>query len=427
MGRIERIDAYQVLDGRGDPTLEVVVGLAGGAEGSAIVPSGRSKGKHEALELRDGDQGVFGGKGVHRAASNVKGRIAQELVGLEGRSQAQLDSLLVELDGTRDFSNLGANAAVGVSMAFSRACAAEAAVPLYEYLNPPGPHELPMPMVSIIGGGLHADNPLEFQDFLVVPVGASSFSESIHMAWRVRTAAGEIVRQMGHPLLVGDGGGYAPPLRSNRLAAELVLRAIERAGYRPGEDLSLAFDMAANHFRRGEMYLVDGNPMPMDQYSALLKEWMAAFPIVSMEDPFDEEDVGSWSAFTGEVGAQVQLVGDDLFVTNPDRLASGVETHLANAILVKPNQIGTLTQTVRVIEQAKAANYGVVVSIRSGETEDAFISDLAVAFSAGQIKLGSLARSSRVAKFNQLLRIEHRMGKGATFAGRSRLRGSTLP
>jgi enolase len=276
---------------------------------------------------------------------------------------------------------------------------------------------LPLTQISIIGGGLHADNPLEIQDFLVVPLGADTFHESVHMAWQVRTAAGELVREMGHPLLVGDGGGFAPPLRRNQLAIELVLRAIERAGFRPGEDLALAMDIAANHLWSEGEYILDAKRIPRPEFIDLLAGWCEKFPIISIEDPFDEDDTESWRSLTARVGTLVQLVGDDLFVTNPTKLAHGIDEHLGNAILIKPNQIGTLTQTMAVVAQAHQAGFGTVVSIRSGESEDAFITDLAVATSAGQIKLGSLARASRTAKFNNLLRIEHNHGTEVPYAG----------
>ena len=415
MPAISEVKALQVLDGRGDPTLEVRVVLDSGAEGRAIVPAGKSKGRHEALELRDGDPARYRGNGVLKAGKNVEELIGPALKGRDPSDQAGVDALLRELDGTGNFGRLGSNAAIGVSLACARAAAAGAGLPLHVSLNREGAYELPLPQVSIIGGGLHADNPLEFQDFLVVPIGADSFSEAVHMAWSVRRAAGARVRDMGHPLLVGDGGGFAPPLRKNHLAVELVLSSIEDAGYRPGEDVVVALDVAANHLREGDGYIVDGSPIPREALVDLFGQWVKRYPIASIEDPFDEDDFAPWQALTSAIGETVQLVGDDLFVTNPGRLASGIEKGMANAVLVKPNQIGTLTETLAVIHQAQTAGYEVVLSIRSGETEDAFIADLAVATGAGQIKLGSLARSSRVAKFNQLLRIESMLGPNAVF------------
>ena len=415
MSVIAEVRALQVLDGRGDPTLEVRIVLDSGVEGWAIVPAGKSKGRHEALELRDGDPRLYKGKGVLKAKENVEKIIGPELKGRDPAEQARIDGLLRDLDGTDGYSRLGSNAAIGVSLACARAGAAAAGLPLHVYLKPEGPYRLPLPQVSIIGGGLHADNPLEFQDFLVLPVGAKSFSEAVHMAWLVRQAAGARVRDLGHPLLVGDGGGFAPPLRRNQLAVELVLSAIEDAGFRPGADVALAMDVAANHFRKDDGYVVDGSFVPREGMVDLLTDWARQYPIVSMEDPFDEEDLQSWEVLTAKIGATVQLVGDDLFVTNPQRLADGIERGIANAILVKPNQIGTLTETLAAIEQARRAGYEVVLSIRSGETEDSFIADLAVATATGQIKLGSLARSSRVAKFNQLLRIERILDPKAPF------------
>jgi enolase len=414
---IAAIDAFQVLDGRGDPTLSVTVTLESGDRGTVLLPAGKSKGRDEALELRDGIVEEFRGKGVHEAARTVREVIASRLVGMDPSNQAEIDQALIELDGTANFSKLGSNAVLGVSVASARAAAREGRRPLFQVIGPDGSYTLPIPQVSIIGGGMHADNPLEVQDFLVVPIGAESFSEAVRMTWEVRTAAGELVRGMGHPALVGDGGGFAPPLRRNQLALDLVMNAIERAGFRPGEDLALALDVAANHLRSGEGYTLDGDWDTGETFSEILSAWIRNYPIVSLEDPFDEDDIPAWRSFQSAHGRSVQLVGDDLFVTHAKKLASGVADGWANAILVKPNQVGTITQTVAVARQAQEAGFGTVVSIRSGETEDAFIADFAVALSAGQIKLGSLARASRTAKFNRLLEIEHNFGDNVPYAG----------
>jgi enolase len=415
--RISDIDAFQVLDGRGDPTLAVTVTLESGERDTALVPAGKSKGKDEALELRDGIATEFGGNGVKGAARTVRDVIAPRLSGMDPSRQEEIDQALIDLDGTPNFGHLGSNAVLGASVACARAAAREAQIPLFQQIQPEGPYTLPLPQVSIIGGGLHADNPLEVQDFLVVPISVDSFSEAVQITWEVRAAAGELVRSLGHPALVGDGGGFAPPLRRNRLALDLVLQAIENAGYRPGEDLAIAMDVAANHLRSDDGYVLDGQWGSGEAFDRVLHSWVGEYPVVSLEDPFDEDDIAAWQSFLSSVGKSVQLVGDDLFVTHAEKLASGVQGGWANAILVKPNQVGTLTQTVAVARQAQEAGFGTVVSIRSGETEDAFIADLAVALDAGQIKLGSLARASRTAKFNRLLEIEHEFGTDVPYAG----------
>lgn len=420
MSRIAQLRALQVHDSRGDPTLEVVITLDSGVEGNALVPSGKSKGKHEALERRDGDLTQFQGKGVLATVRAVDECLAPALIGWDVGDQTGLDARMGELDGTANFSALGANAVLGVSLACARAAANDARLPLYAYLGCAG-YELPLPQVSIIGGGQHADNALEFQDFLILPLGAQSFSEAVHLAWQVRRATGEILRELGYPLLVGDGGGFAPPLRSNRWAIELVLRGIERAGYRPGEDVALALDVAANHFRRDDRYWLGDSQLSSEELVDLLEQWTQEYPLLSIEDPFDEDDVSAWQLLTARVGKRVQIVGDDLYVTHPQRLARGAAQGLANSILVKPNQIGTLTQTLEVLQQASALGHTAVISVRSGETEDTFIADLAVATRSGQMKLGSLARTSRVAKFNRLLRIEKDLGATGNFAGRHAL------
>jgi enolase len=411
---ITRVRAREVLDSRGDPTVEVEVHCAGGAWGRAIVPSGASTGRHEAVEVRDGDASRYGGKGVRRAVANVRDVLAPRLCGLDVTEQARIDRLLCECDGTPDKSRLGANALLGVSLACARAAAAGRGQPLYRYLDPDGRARLPLPLVNLISGGLHAGGNLDLQDFLLVPVGARSCAEALERTVAVYRALGRVLARHGFEgVLVGDEGGFGPRLHSNEQAIEMILRAIEEAGLTPGRQAALALDVAATHFSRDGAYHLradGGVTLGPDGMIALLARWVERYPIVSIEDGLAEDDWEGWRQLTAALGRKVQLVGDDLFVTNPERLRRGVAAGVANAVLVKVNQIGTLTETLEVVRIAREACYRAVVSARSGETEDSTLADLAVATGAGQIKVGSVARSERLAKYNQLLRIEEDMG-----------------
>ncbi len=418
--RIDNIHAREILDSRGEPTVEVEVLLAGRTRGVASVPSGASKGRHEAVELRDEDPTRLGGRGVRLAVKNVNESIAPALAGQDASDQAGVDRLLCSIDGTSDKSGLGANAMLAVSLAVAHAAAAAAGLPLWRYLAD-GPVTLPLPMINIISGGLHAGGNLDFQDFMIVAVGAETYSGAVETSLEVHHAAGELLRSQGLTTLKADEGGYGPPLASNRAALELIMSAIERAGFRPGNDVAIAIDVAASYFYQPTDGLYDlrvqGGRLDAAAMVGLLKSWASSFPIVSIEDGLAEDDWEGWRLLTAELGSQVQLLGDDLFTTNPGRLQKGIESAVANAILIKMNQIGTLTETLEVISQAKRAGYATVVSARSGETEDATMADLAVATAAGQIKIGSLAQSERLAKYNQLSRIEEALGAEARFAG----------
>ena len=421
--KIARTLAREVLDSRGNPTVEVEVHCTGGALGRAIVPAGASTGTHEAKELRDGDPQRFGGKGVRRAVANVNTAIGPHLAGYTIGDQLRIDQELCELDGTTDKSRLGANAILGVSLACAHAAAAAGRIPLWRYLSrlaqPGCEPKLPMPMVNMISGGLHAGGNLDFQDFLLMPIGATSFAHALEIAVNVYRALGAVLTQSGfEDVLVGDEGGYGPRLRSNEQASEFVLRAIEKAGYRLGKDAALALDVASSHFYRGGRYHLQaaGSAFSAQELATMLTNWVDQYPIVSIEDGMAEDDWDGWRLLTDALGQRIQLIGDDLFVTNPNRLQQGVTGQVANAILIKPNQIGTLTETLAVIAQARSAGYRTVVSARSGETEDTTIADLAVATGAGQIKIGSVARSERLAKYNQLLRIEEERGTPSSFA-----------
>ncbi len=416
---IVRVHAREVFDSRGNPTVEVDVHCAGGARGRAIVPSGASTGRHEAVELRDGDVTRHGGKGVRRAVANVNEQIGPRVVGLLASAQTHIDRLLGELDGTSNKSRLGANAILGVSLACAHAAAAARGQPLWRYLDSEGGARLPLPMVNLISGGLHAGGNLDFQDFLLLPVGARSYAEALEMTVAVYRALAAVLTAAGFEgVLVGDEGGFGPRLRGNEQAVELCLRAIEKAGRVPGRDAALALDVASTHFYRdGRYHLKDATaPLAADQMTDLLARWAAAYPILSIEDGMAEDDWEGWGALTQALGGRVQLIGDDLFVTNPQRLRHGIEAGVANSVLVKVNQVGTLTETLEVVRLARGAGYRPVVSARSGETEDSTIADLAVATGAGQIKIGSVARSERLAKYNQLLRIEEEMGAAAPFS-----------
>ena len=420
MTAIAGLSAREVLDSRGQPTLEVEVRLEDGASGRAMIPSGKSTGSHEALELRDGDPSRFGGKGVLRAVSHVTDEIFERVNGMSALDQAALDAALIKLDGAPDKSRLGANAILGVSLAAAHAAADHRSLPLYRSLDTGAGPLLPVPMFNILNGGQHAANSTDFQEFMVVPLGADSFSHALRMGTEIYHQLGKSLEERGLSTNVGDEGGFAPSLPSNREAVEVVLRAIEAAGYKPGVECFIALDAAATEFFNGESYTLARDQIslasgPMTEYYT---RWAIDYPIVSIEDGLAEDDWGGWERLTFKVGERVQVVGDDLYVTNPQRLSRGIETEASNAILVKPNQIGTLTETLQVVTMAKEAGWGTIISHRSGETEDTTIADLAVATGAGQIKSGAPARSERVAKYNRLLRIESELGSGARYAGR---------
>jgi enolase len=417
---ISTLHAHEVLDSRGQPTVEVVVHCHGGAAGRAIVPAGASTGKHESRELRDGDSARYGGKGVQRAVSHVEQIIRPRLVGMRASDQRDVDRILCELDGTADKSRLGANALLGVSLACVHAAAATRQQSLWCYLDRHSRASLPMPMVNMISGGLHAGGNLDFQDFLLIPVGANNYSAALEMTVQVYRALSAVLIRHGYEgILVGDEGGFGPRLRSNEEAVELILEAIAQAGYRAGRDAALALDVASTHFfANGKYHLAAtaGKALDSSEMVELLRRWVDRYPIISIEDGLAEDDWNGWKQLTEALGNRVQLIGDDLFVTNPARLQHGIEAGVANSVLVKVNQIGTLTETLDVIGLAREAGYRPVISARSGETEDTTIADLAVATGAGQIKIGSVARSERLAKYNQLLRIEAELGPDARFA-----------
>jgi enolase len=422
MSAITGVYAREILDSRGFPTVEVEIQLESGAWGRAAVPSGASTGKREAVELRDGDAQRYRGKGVQQAVRNVEETIAPEIDGMEASEQAAIDQALLELDGTPNKSALGANAILAVSLAVARAAADDAGLPLYAYLGGVGGRLLPVPMMNVINGGAHADNGIDFQEFMLVPAGADSFSNALRMGVEVFHALKELLKSRKLSTGVGDEGGFAPALPSNTAALDLLMDAIEAAGYRPGDDVALALDIAASEFAeeggryrlRRENVVLNSEEL-VTRYESLVDR----YPIVSIEDGLGEDDWAGWALLTKRLGSRVQLVGDDLFVTNPAIIQQGIQKSIANAVLVKVNQVGTLTETMQAIELAKRAAYGTVISHRSGETEDTFVADLAVAVNAGQIKTGSLARSERTAKYNQLLRIEEELGHAASWPGRS--------
>ncbi|MBI1737524.1 MAG: phosphopyruvate hydratase [Candidatus Rokubacteria bacterium] len=421
MSAITGLYAREILDSRGFPTVEVEVQLESGAWGRAAVPSGASTGKREALELRDADSPRYRGKGVQQAVRNVEETIAPEIEGMEATEQAAVDQALLELDGTPNKSTLGANALLGVSLAVARAGADDAGLPLYAYLGGVGARLLPVPMLNIVNGGAHADNGIDFQEFMLVPAGAENFAGAIRMGSEIFHTLKEILKDKGLGTGVGDEGGFAPALGSNTAALDLFMQAIERAGYRPGEDVFLALDVAASEFAEagGRYRLRRENVVRnTEEMIHLYESLVERYPIVSIEDGLGEDDWGGWGGLTRRLGSKVQLVGDDLFVTNPAIIQQGIKNGIANAVLVKVNQIGTLTETMEAIELAKRAGYGTVISHRSGETEDTFVADLAVAVNAGQIKTGSVARGERTAKYNQLLRIEEELGHAASWPGR---------
>jgi enolase len=424
MSKIEKVHARQILDSRGNPTVEVELLLKSGAAGRAAVPSGASTGEFEATELRDGDKSVYMGKGVTKAVGNVNGEIAEAIHGHDALDQKGLDRALIELDGTPNKSRLGANAILGVSLAAAHAAAAEEGLPLWRYLGGEAAHVLPVPMMNVLNGGVHADNKVDFQEFMVVPSGAPSFAEGLRMGAEVFHALKRTLHDRGLATAVGDEGGFAPDLGSNEEALQMLVRGIEAAGYRPGEDVVIALDPAASEIRSGDAYELEheGRTLSADEMAAYWVELAGKYPIVSIEDGMDEEDWAGWKALTERLGDKVQLVGDDLFVTNVERLQRGIDAGVANSILIKVNQIGTLTETLAAIDLARANGYTAVMSHRSGETEDVTIADLAVATGCGQIKTGAPSRSDRVAKYNQLLRIEESLGPDATYPGRSAFR-----
>jgi enolase len=421
MSQIEKVHARQILDSRGNPTVEVELALKSGAAGRAAVPSGASTGEFEATELRDGDKAVYLGKGVTQAVGNVNGEIAQAITGLDAEDQEGLDRALIALDGTANKSRLGANAILGVSLAAAHAAAREEGLPLWRYLGGEGAHILPVPMMNVLNGGAHADNKVDFQEFMVVPAGAPTFSEGLRMGAEVFHALKGTLHDRGLGTAVGDEGGFAPDLGSNEEALQMLMRGIEAAGYRPGEDVFIALDPATSEIRSGDVYDLEheGRKLSSDELAAYWAELAGKYPIVSIEDGMDEEDWDGWKSLTDRLGESVQLVGDDLFVTNVERLQRGIDNGIANSILIKVNQIGTLTETLAAITLARSAGYTAVMSHRSGETEDVTIADLAVATGCGQIKTGAPSRSDRVAKYNQLLRIEESLGGDAAFPGRS--------
>ncbi|TAH37900.1 MAG: phosphopyruvate hydratase [Planctomycetota bacterium] len=415
MSEIASVHAREILDSRGNPTLEAEVTLASGAKGRAAVPSGASTGAHEAVELRDRDR-RYGGKGVHQAVHNVKEVLGPRLEGMESTEQEEVDRALLELDGTPNKSALGANALLGVSLAVARAAAEECGLPLFRYLGGAGANRLPVPMMNVLNGGAHADNNVDFQEFMVQPWGAPSFAEGLRWCAETYHALKTLLRERGHSTNVGDEGGFAPDLRSNEEAVELLLAAIEKAGLTPGpDDMALALDVASTELYAEGVYSFESRALRSEELIAFYADWCGRYPIVSIEDGLAEDDWDGWSALTDALGESVQLVGDDLFVTNPARLYQGIQAGVANAVLVKLNQIGTLSETLRAVDLARDANYRAVISHRSGETEDTTIADLAVATGAGQIKTGAPSRSDRVAKYNQLLRIEEWLGSAARY------------
>jgi enolase len=414
---IEAVGAREILDSRGNPTVEVEVALDDGTIARAAVPSGASTGAYEAVELRDGDMSRYGGKGVQRAVEAVLETIGPELIGIEASEQRIVDQELLDLDGTPDKSRLGANATLGVSLAVARAAADSAGLPLFRYIGGPNAHLLPVPMLNILNGGAHADTNVDVQEFMVAPIGAATFSEALRWGAEVYHALKSVLKSRGLTTSVGDEGGFAPDLPNNREALDLILEAISAAGLTPGRDVALALDVAATEFYKDGSYTFEGTGKTADQMTDYYADLVASYPIVSIEDPLSEGDWDGWARLTAVLGSRVQIVGDDLFVTNPQRLADGIGKGCANALLVKVNQIGTLTETLDAVQLAHRSGYRCMMSHRSGETEDTTIADLAVATDCGQIKTGAPARSERVAKYNQLLRIEEELDEAARYAG----------
>lgn len=424
MTAIIDIIGRQILDSRGNPTVEVDVVLEDGSMGRAAVPSGASTGAHEAVELRDGDKSRYGGKGVLKAVEAVNVAIAEAIVAMDAEDQTAIDQVMIELDGTPNKSKLGANAILGVSLAVAKAAAEASGLPLYRYVGGTSARVLPVPMMNIVNGGAHADNPIDFQEFMVMPIGATSFAEGLRMGAEIFHTLKKKLHDAGHNTNVGDEGGFAPNIKSAEAALDFVMQAIETAGYKPGQDVALALDCAATEFFKDGSYVYEGERKTRDPkaQAKYLAKLVGNYPIVSIEDGMAEDDWEGWKALTDLVGSKCQLVGDDLFVTNVTRLSQGIKSKTANSILVKVNQIGSLTETLAAVEMAQRAGYTAVMSHRSGETEDATIADLAVATNCGQIKTGSLARSDRTAKYNQLLRIEEELGAQAVYAGRNALK-----
>ncbi len=428
--RIERVHAREILDSRGNPTVEVEVGLTSGVSGRAAVPSGASTGQHEAVELRDGDETRYLGKGVLSAVGNVNSSIAPAVAGMDPSDQAAIDGRLNELDGTPNKGNLGANGILGVSLAVAKAAAAASGMPLYRYIGGASACTLPVPMMNILNGGSHADSSVDLQEFMVMPVGADSFREGLRAGAEVFHALREVLKTEGYSTGVGDEGGFAPSLASNEEALDVVGEAIQNAGYEPGKDILLALDPATTEFYSDGRYVFhksDGSERTSEQMVDFWEDWTRRYPIVSIEDGLAEDDWAGWARMTDRLGNRVQLVGDDLFVTNTERLGRGIQSAVGNSILIKVNQIGTLSETLEAIETARKAGYTAVISHRSGETEDATIADLAVGTGAGQIKTGSASRSDRVAKYNQLLRIEEELGESAVYPGREAFYNIDLP
>ena len=417
---IEFVDAREILDSRGNPTVEVQVLLEDGSEGRAAVPSGASTGAFEAVELRDGDKGRYGGKGVLKAVENVQEQLAAEVLGMDADTQRAIDQAMIELDGTDNKGNLGANAILGVSLAVAHAAAESAGLPLYKYLGGPTANLLPVPMMNILNGGSHADSNVDIQEFMIAPIGASTFAEALEMGAAVYHALKAVLKGKGLATGLGDEGGFAPNLPSNADALDEIMTAIKNAGYTPGKDVALALDVAASEFHNEDgTYQFEGQAKSSDEMVAYYADLVAKYPLVSIEDPLNEEDWDGWKKITDELGDKVQLVGDDLFVTNVTRLKKGIDTKTANALLVKVNQIGSLTETIDAVTMAHRAGYTTMMSHRSGETEDTTIADLAVALGCGQIKSGAPARTERVCKYNQLLRIEQDLDDAARYAGAS--------
>lgn len=419
MALIDAIHAREILDSRGNPTVEVEVLLSDGQIGRAAVPSGASTGEHEAVELRDGDKGRYLGKGVQKAVDAVIDQIAPALTGFDATDQRSIDQAMIDLDGTANKGKLGANAILGVSLAVANAAAASADLPLYKYLGGPNAHVLPVPLMNILNGGSHADSDVDIQEFMIVPIGAETFSEGLRWGVEVYHNLKSVLQAKGLSTGLGDEGGFAPNLPSNRAALDLIQEAIKNAGYTPGKDIALALDVASSEFFKDGAYQFEGKALSATEMSAYYAELVADYPLVSIEDPLDENDWEGWKTLTDSIGDKVQLVGDDLFVTNPAILQRGIDTKTANSLLVKVNQIGSLTETLDAVSLAQRAGYTTITSHRSGETEDTTIADISVATNAGQIKTGAPARSERVAKYNQLLRIEEELDDAARYAGRN--------
>ncbi len=424
MSEIIDVTAREILDSRGNPTVEVDVTLETGAMGRAAVPSGASTGAHEAVELRDGDKKRYGGKGVTKAVASVNGEIFDAISGMDAVDQIAIDQTMIDLDGTANKARLGANAILGVSMAVAKAAAEEAELPLYRYIGGTQARLLPVPMMNIVNGGAHADNPIDFQEFMIMPVGAGTVAEAVRMGAEVFHALKKALKDAGHNTNVGDEGGFAPNLKSADEACGFVMKAIEAAGYSPGDDVVLALDCASTEYFKNGKYELAGENKSLDSAAnaRYLADLVSRYPIISIEDGMAEDDWDGWKALTDEIGSKCQLVGDDLFVTNVTRLSDGISKGIANSILVKVNQIGSLTETLAAVEMAHKAAYTAVISHRSGETEDSTIADIAVATNAGQIKTGSLSRSDRIAKYNQLIRIEEQLGSAARYGGKAALR-----